>query len=64
MHTTAQHNGSESLLKKREVAARLGVCKRTIERLDATGKLAKIKVRGAVRFRMSDVQNLMNGVAA
>jgi len=52
----------EFLLKKGEVGARLGVCKRTIERLVATGKLTKIKVRGAVRFRMSEVQSLMNGV--
>lgn len=61
MNTSHQDKGSESLLKKREVAARLGVCKRTIERLVATGKLAKVKVRGAVRFRMSEVLSLMNG---
>lgn len=58
------NKSEEFLLKKREVSARLGVCKRTIERLVATGKLTKVKVRGAVRFRMSEIQNLMNGSAA
>ena len=53
----------EFLLKKAEVGARLGVCQRTVERLVATGKLTRIKVLGAVRFRMSEVQNLMNGGA-
>lgn len=54
----------ELLLKKREVAARLSVCARTVERLVAAGKLTRIKVRGAVRFRMSEVQNLMSGGVA
>ena len=54
----------ERLLRKRDVSARLGVCNRTVERLVATGKLMRIKVRGAVRFRISEVQNLMNGGAA
>jgi hypothetical protein len=53
----------ELLLKKRDVAARLSVCARTVERLMATGKLTRVKVPGAVRFRVSKVQNLMNGGA-
>lgn len=54
----------EFLLKKRAVGLRLSVCDKTVERLVSEGKLTKIKVRGAVRFRMSEVQNLMNGGVA
>lgn len=54
----------EFLLNKWDVSALLGVSRRTIERMVATGKLTKVKVRGAVRFRMSEIQNLMNGGVA
>lgn len=54
----------EFLLRKRDVGSRLGVCNRTVERLVASGKLTRVKVLGAVRFRMSEVQNLMNGGVA
>lgn len=54
----------EFLLRKREVSALLGVCNRTVERLVASGKLTRVKVLGAVRFRRSEIQNLMNGGVA
>ena len=63
MNVQVPERANESLLRKREVAAQLDVCGRTVERLVAAGKLRRIKVLGAVRFRMSEVQNLMNGGA-
>ena len=51
----------DQLVTKREVAERLALSIRTIDRLTAKGVLRKIKVLGAVRFRLSDVQMLVNG---
>ena len=64
MSVADARRANDSLLKKKEVAARLGVCGRTVERLAAVGKLTRVKVLGAVRYRMSEVQNLMNGGTA
>jgi excisionase family DNA binding protein len=51
----------EKLLRKKEVAALLACSERTVDRLVAVGRLARVKVLGGVRFRLSDVQSLMNG---
>ncbi len=59
--TSELKQGEKFLLNKREVAAQLGVCERTIERMVSARQLVKIYVRGCVRFRMSEVQQLMNG---
>jgi hypothetical protein len=32
-----------------------------VDRLVAVGRLARVKVLGGVRFRLSEVQSLMNG---
>jgi excisionase family DNA binding protein len=53
----------EKLLRKKEVAALLACSERTVDRLVALGRLARVKVLGGVRFRLSDVQSLMNGGA-
>ena len=49
----------DSLLEKKHVVNRLSLSLRTVDRLVASGELEKVKVRGAVRFRESDVQALV-----
>jgi excisionase family DNA binding protein len=51
----------ERLLKKREVAERLSCSLRTVDRLVNAGRLTRIKIMGGIRFRLSQVQILMNG---
>jgi excisionase family DNA binding protein len=53
----------EKLLRKKEVAALLACSERTVDRLVAVGRLARVNILGGVRFRLSDVQSLMNGGA-
>jgi excisionase family DNA binding protein len=45
----------EKLLRKKEVAALLACSERTVDRLVAVGRLARVKVLGGVRFRLSEV---------
>ena len=45
----------DRLVKKKEAADLVGCSTRMVERLVARGKLKRIKVLGAVRFRLSDV---------
>jgi len=49
----------EKLLRKKEVASRLACSARMVERLVASGKLTAVKIRGAVRFRLSDVEQII-----
>jgi excisionase family DNA binding protein len=51
----------EKLLRKKEVAALLACSERTVDRLVAMRQLARVKILGGVRFRLSEVQTLMNG---
>lgn len=51
----------DKLLRKKEVAQLLACSERTVERLVAVGRLAQVKVLGSVRFRLSDVQSLIEG---
>ena len=51
----------EKLLRKREVAERLACSLRTVEREASVGRLTRIKVRGGVRFRESEVQKVISG---
>jgi len=52
---------NDTLLRKREVAERLACSARTIDREAASGRLTRVKVRGGVRFRESEVQKIING---
>jgi excisionase family DNA binding protein len=52
---------AEKLLRKREVAERLACSLRTVEREASVGRLTRIKVRGGVRFRESEVQKIISG---
>ncbi len=54
----------EKLLRKREVASLLACSGRTVERLVSSGRLTRIKVLGAVRFRFSQVRALIEGGAS
>jgi excisionase family DNA binding protein len=47
------------LLTKKEVARLLACSSRMIERLVASGKLTTVKIRGAVRFRLSDIEQII-----
>ena len=49
----------DRLLRKKDVVDRLALSKRSVDRLVTSGKLEKVKVMGAVRFRESDVQALV-----
>ena len=54
-----QAEPQEKLLRKKDVVDRLALSKRSVDRLVTSGKLEKVKVMGAVRFRESDVQALV-----
>jgi excisionase family DNA binding protein len=62
--TTEIASANEKLLRKREVAERLACSLRTVDRLVNAGRLTRIKVLGGIRFRLSQVQIIMNGGAA
>lgn len=51
----------ERLLKKKEVAEKLSCCQRSVDRLVKAGRLTRVRILGGVRFRLSQVQALMNG---
>jgi excisionase family DNA binding protein len=52
---------TENLLRKKEVAKMLACSLRTVDRLVNAGRLTRVKVLGGIRFRLSQVQILMNG---
>jgi excisionase family DNA binding protein len=56
-----ESSGAERLLRKKEVASLLACSIRMVERLVAAGTLTAVKIRGAVRFRLSDVEQIMKG---
>jgi predicted DNA-binding transcriptional regulator AlpA len=51
----------EILLRKREVAARWACSERTVDREANCGRLTRVKVRGGVRYRESEVQRKIDG---
>jgi excisionase family DNA binding protein len=61
MSADGNTNSCEKLLQKKHVAELLACSLRTVDRLVATGKLTRIKILGAIRFRQSEVQAIMNG---
>ncbi len=62
--TTEILNPDDRLLKACEAAELLGLSVRMIHRLVSTGDLPKVKLGKAARFRLSDVQALMQSGAA
>jgi excisionase family DNA binding protein len=58
----AQFPGSdEKLLRKKQVAEKLACSLRTVDRLVNAGRLTRVRILGGIRFRFSQVQELMNG---
>jgi len=51
----------EKLLRKQEVAERLACSLRTVEREANEGRLTRVRVRGGVRFRESEIVRIING---
>ncbi len=54
-------NPIDKLLRKREVAQMWACSLRTVEREVNEGRLTRVKVRGGVRFRESEVLRRING---
>ena len=54
----------KKLLSKQDTASVLGVSTRTVERMFAHGELTKIKIRGCVRARLSEIKQLLEGGAS
>lgn len=54
-------SADDVLLRKRQVAERLACSMRTVDRLVSAGKLTRVRVLGAIRFRFSQVRTLMDG---
>jgi hypothetical protein len=52
---------TESLLRKKDVAKILSCSLRTVDRLAVAGKLTRVRILGGIRYRLSQVQILMNG---
>ena len=61
---TESQNFNEKLLRKKDVANLLACSVCTIERLVAAGRLTCVRIRGAVRFRESEVSAIINGGAS
>jgi excisionase family DNA binding protein len=59
--TTKTNNLADKLLRKREAADRLACSLRTVEREANEGRLTRVKVRGGVRFRESEILRIING---
>jgi predicted DNA-binding transcriptional regulator AlpA len=52
-------DSDDRLLKKQEAASVLACSVRTIDRLANMGRLSRVKVLGAVRYRWSEIQSIM-----
>jgi excisionase family DNA binding protein len=51
---------NDKLLRKKRVAELLACSLRTVDRLVAVGRLTRVKILGGVRFRLSEVEAIMN----
>lgn len=51
----------DQLMRKHEVAEKLACSVRTVDRLANMGKLVRVRVLGGIRFRLSQVQAIING---
>jgi excisionase family DNA binding protein len=54
-------SSNDALLRKKQVAEKLACSLRTVDRLVNAGALTRVKILGGIRFRLSQVQMLMNG---
>ena len=51
----------QKLLSKKQVAELFSVSVRSVERLAARGRLTKVKIGGCVRFKLKEVEAIMEG---
>jgi excisionase family DNA binding protein len=51
----------DKLVRRRQAAETLACSLRTLDRLANSRCLTRVKVRGGVRFRESEIQAIMNG---
>jgi excisionase family DNA binding protein len=58
--TTINDRASVGLLKKRELAEKLAISKRTLDVWMQKGRIPFLKVGRSVRFRLSDVLEKLN----
>jgi excisionase family DNA binding protein len=61
MDNGAHNENNDRLLRKKQVAEMLACSLRTVDRLVNVGRLSRVKILGGIRFRLSQVQVLMNG---
>jgi len=54
-------SAKDRLLRKKEAAAILACSPRTVDREASCGRLTRVKVRGGVRFRESEIQAIITG---
>lgn len=54
----------KKLVNKKEAAEIMSVSVRTVERMLASSELTKVKVRGAVRIRIDEIDDMLGGQAA
>ena len=52
---------TDQLISKKRVAEILDCSTRTVEREVSSGHLTRVKIRGSVRFRESEVMKIVNG---
>ncbi len=64
MPTIKSFSMKQKLLSKKQVAECFSVSVRTVERLAARGKLTKVKIGGSVRFRIREVEAILEGEEA
>jgi excisionase family DNA binding protein len=57
---TELQDTNDTLLRKKQVAEKLACSPRTVDRLASSGRLTRVKC-GGVRFRASEVRNIING---
>ena len=54
----------QKLISKKQVAELFSVSVRSVERLAARGRLTKVKIGGCVRFKLKEVEAMMEGEEA
>ena len=54
----------QKLISKKQVAELFSVSVRSVERLAARGRLTKVKIGGCVRFKLKEVEAIMEGEEA
>lgn len=59
--SAVEEKNNDRLLRKKEVAELLACSTRMVERLVSGGKLTRVMILGAVRYRLSEVAMIIDG---